>query len=113
MIIKLYDTLLSLNLLNDYSIFEKVMTKIQNKEKSMLKYEHLSQGRKTYQQKRSNSQTCARSIEYINNIDRVTSSMFKKRTWSTKYHVNEIFFDTDKQCMQCRSGLSLDYVTYY
>lgn len=105
---RLFDVLNSYCMINDYTLFDKFINKIQNKEKIMLKYEQIIQGRKSLNQKRSNSIACMRSIEYIENLEKMDKSIFNKRSWSSKSEVNEIYFDTEKPCMNCQAVINID-----
>jgi hypothetical protein len=105
---RLFDILHSYDLMNNYTIFDKFINKIQNKEKNMLKYEQIIHRRKSLNQKRSNSIACMRSVEYIEHLEKMDKSIFYKRSWSKTNEVNEIYFDSIKPCMNCEADINLD-----
>jgi hypothetical protein len=108
MVIRLFDILHSYDMLNNYTIFDKFMNKIHNKEKNMIKYDQISLGRKSLNQKRSNSIACMRSVEYIEHLDRIDKIKFNKRSWKKDADVSHIYFDSEKPCMDCSATISID-----
>jgi hypothetical protein len=116
MTLKLYELLYNIGAINSYHIFEGFINKIILRERigENIQYEK----RYTISPKRTNSFTSHRTVDYINKLDSIakqpdTTVHFNKRILfkkNTKIPSEEIYFETEDTCMECRETIQFKNV---
>jgi hypothetical protein len=117
MALKLYELFKNIGLVSNYNIFESFMNKIIQRERIS---ESIHSERKfTISPKRTSSFASHRTIDYINKLDSIgkapkEGNVFQKRILYKKNSeevTEDIFFETDDTCMECRETIEFNTVS--